>query len=173
MTTVPTFYTKMLPSSTPAKTILDYEGVYPCPVCRHGEITALFMTEAFACNFCQHIFTSQPEEALIRVEDNVQPLSWRWNGKNWQAVSHEDLDLTLVIWGGGLALIFLPTALVFFSGLSLGNDPTGNFIAFAWTGLTFITHLTLITWMLAEHYQVSSYVSSKIHVRKWLKQHKR
>lgn len=147
---------------------LDYKDVYPCPICRHGEITSLVLTEAFACNFCRHIFTADMDENTVRVEDSSQPLSWRWNGRQWQSVHREDFDLTLVIWVVGLALIVFPPTLVWFTYRSWPPLPSPTLLPMLWTAVTFTAHLFLVAWLLAEHYQFPPYISSKIHLRTWL-----
>lgn len=150
---------------------LSYQDVYPCPICRHGEIASLVLTDAFACNFCRHIFTTDSDENTIRVEDSSQPLSWRWNGRHWQSVHREDFDLTLVIWVVGLALIIFPPTLVWFSYRALPlNSPALNLLFFpiAWTVLTLTSHLTLVGWLLAEHYQFPIYIAGKIRLRTWI-----
>jgi len=147
---------------------LEHREIYPCPVCRHGEISALFLTEAFACNFCRHIFTCEPETGLLRVEDNAQRLTWRWDGRTWHSINQEDRDLTFVIFGVSLALILLPPMMVLSSCWSLLNQGHPGIIALGWTIVTFLIHLSLIAWMLAEHYQIPPYVFSKIYLREWL-----
>ncbi|WP_218079571.1 hypothetical protein [Anthocerotibacter panamensis] len=163
----------LTPVSHAHKLPIEYHDVYPCPVCRHGEVSAIILTDAFACNFCRHIFTCTPEEGVMRVEDSSQPLSWRWNGKAWNSLRHEDLDLTLVIWGVGLAVVILPPTLVFFSCWSLWANPHTSPLTFLWTIITFLAHFFLISWMLAEHYQMAPYVSGKVHLREWLEQRRR
>ena len=108
----------------------------------------------------------------MRMEDSAQPLSWRWNGRSWQSIHQEDLDLTLVIWSVGLSLVFLPPTLVFFSCSSLWTHPHTSLLTLIWTLITFLAHFFLIGWMLAEHYQVAPYVSGKVRVRDWLEQRK-
>ncbi len=63
---------------------LNFHETYICPVCRHGQIAELTLMDAFACNFCRHIFTANLREQSIHVEDSSQPMTWRWNGRNWQ-----------------------------------------------------------------------------------------
>ena len=152
------------------KPCIEEHDVYPCPICRHGEISALFMTEAFACNFCRHIFSVQPDEGVIKVEDSSQPLTWRWNGRTWQSMHREDWDLTIVIWSMGLSLIFLPPTLVFVSCWSAWGSPALSPWTLVWTIATFCTHFVLISWMLAEHYQVAPYISGKVRFRDWLEE---
>jgi hypothetical protein len=129
------------------------------------------LTDAFACNFCRHIFTADLEENTLRVEDSSQPLSWRWNGRNWQSVHREDFDLTMVIWFVGLALIVFPPTLVWFSTRSVPLNQlalgTQTFLPVLWTGLTLSVHLLLVGWLLAEHYQFPLYIASKIRLRTW------
>ncbi|UFP93356.1 hypothetical protein [Gloeobacter morelensis] len=145
---------------------LSYQDVYPCPICRHGEISSLVLTEAFACNFCRHIFTADLEENTLRVEDSSQPLSWRWNGRHWQSIHREDFDLTLVIWIVGLALVVFPPTLVWFSYRSLPEPPL--LFPLIWTVVTLIAHLVLVGWLLAEHYQFPLYIAGKIRLRTWM-----
>lgn len=155
--------------SYPAKHRLDFKDVYPCPICRHGEIAGLVLTDAFACNFCRHIFTADLEENTLRVEDSSQPLSWRWNGRHWQSVHREDFDLTLVIWVVGLALVVFPPTLVWFSYGSFRQVTPASYAFFPtfWTGLTLVCHLLLVGWLLAEHYQFPLYIAGKIRLRTW------
>lgn len=154
--------------STPiSKATLDYRDVYPCPICRHGDLSALLMTEAFSCNFCRHIFTANVEENTVRVEDSSQPLNWRWNGRSWQAVHRDDLDLTLVLWIIGVVLIVFPPSLVHVICQSM-RPPFTALTSLAWTTVTFLLHTTLVLWLLAEHYHFAPYVSGKAQLRTWL-----
>lgn len=152
-------------SFTP-KLRLSYQEVYPCPICRHGEIAGLVLTDAFACSFCRHIFTADLEEHTLRVEDSSQPLSWRWSGRNWQPIHREDFDLTLVIWIVGLALVIFPPMLVWFSYKAVPQPPL--MFPTLWTALTLMAHLALVGWLLAEHYQFPLYIAGKIRLRTWM-----
>jgi len=51
-------------------TQLNYHDTYSCPVCRHGKIAALPLMEAYACNFCQHIFTANLEQQVLKMASN-------------------------------------------------------------------------------------------------------
>lgn len=149
------------------RTNLDYSGTYICPVCRHGQISTLPLMDAFACDFCRHIFTANLQNQSIQVVDSAQPMSWRWNGRNWRMVYQDDFNLTVVIWVVGLALVSLPPGIVWFSSQvfpPLEGSP-GEAVPSIWVALTFIAHLILVLWLIAEHYQIPAYVSAKVQVR--------
>lgn len=135
---------------------LNATDVYPCPVCRHGQISSLpMMEETFACNFCQHLFTAQWEQQLLKIVDVQIPLIWRWNGKRWRDLRREKLDFG---WGyaiAALVFVLVPPSLV---GLAaywfppLPDDPLW-WLPLAWTGLTLVVHLACLLWLVAEYYQ--------------------
>ena len=93
-------------------TQLNYHDTYSCPVCRHGKIAALPLMEAYACNFCQHIFTANLEQQVLKMADSQLPLTWYWNGKYWQGLPREGMEMAgfyLII---GLGFVIFPTAIV-------------------------------------------------------------
>ena len=149
---------------------LNLQETYICPVCRHGQIAELTLMDAFACNFCRHIFTANLREQSIHVEDSSQPMTWRWNGRNWQAANQLDVDLTLVIWIVGVILVVLPPALIFLSSRLVPplEGSTLDWLPNVWVGLTFLTHFSFVAWLMIEHYQLPIYVSSKVRIRQWL-----
>lgn len=134
---------------------LSYDGVYTCPVCRHGKISALPLMEAFACNFCQHIFSANLEQQLLKMADSQIPLSWRWNGQRWKGLQHEGVELGWGYWVAAIAFLVIPTTLV---GLAaylfppLTNSPFSWFPIF-WTVFTFLSHLSCLGWLVVEYYQ--------------------
>jgi len=75
---------------------LNYDRVYPCPVCRYGEISTLSLMDAFGCHFCQHIFTADLKQECITMVDGEQPLTWYWNGRQWQGQLGAEVEI-----GGG------------------------------------------------------------------------
>jgi transcription elongation factor Elf1 len=91
---------------------LSYDDHYTCPVCAHGQMSALTLMEAFACDFCRHIFTANLQAQSVQVVDSVQPMVWHWTGERWRAAHQTDASLTAVIWGFALALACLPAALI-------------------------------------------------------------
>ena len=149
---------------------LNFHETYLCPVCRHGQIAELTLMDAFACNFCRHIFTANLREQSIHVEDSSQPMTWRWNGRNWQAANQLDVDLTLVIWIVGVILVVLPPTLIFLSSRIVPplDGSTLAWLPNVWVGLTFLTHFAFVAWLMVEHYQLPIYVSSKVRIRQWL-----
>lgn len=156
------------PGDLEAITPLNYQGVYLCPICRHGQLSGLPLMEAFACNFCRHIFTADLEKQWLQVVDGSQPLTWRWNGRQWIATYRDrDLELTWEIWLVGIALVILPPALV---GLAYHTFPpdassAGSWFPPVWIGVTFACHLTMVCWLIVEHYQFPIYVSLQVRWR--------
>lgn len=159
-----------LDNSVNHKASLSFQGSYICPVCHHGQIAALTLMDAFACNFCRHIFTANLQEQLIRVEDSSQPFAWRWTGRSWQPAQQGDFNLTLVIWLVGTALIALPPALIWLSYHTFPPLPGSPWYWFPaiWTGLAFLAHLVLVLWLMVEHYQLPSYVALRVQLQRWL-----
>lgn len=149
---------------------LNYQDTYPCPVCRHGQISALTLMDAFACSFCRHIFTANLREQSIRVEDSSQPVTWRWNGRTWQAATPVDVNLNLVIWLVGVALVLLPPALIWLSSHTFPPMAGSRWAWFPliWVGLTFASHFLFVAWLLVEHYQLPIYVAWKVRCQDWL-----
>ena len=131
-------------------------GEYPCPVCRHGKVNRMALMEAFACNFCQHIFTTNFEKQLMKMADSQLPLTWYWNGKNWKGIQREGTDIG---WGYviiGLAFVAFPTGII---GLGtylfppLPDSPL-SWLPLFWAILTFIAHLSCLVLLVIEYYQL-------------------
>jgi len=146
---------------------LNYEETYLCPVCRHGQISSLALMDAFACSFCRHIFTADLRDQSIRVEDSSQPMTWRWNGHAWQSLHRTDVDLTAVIWLIGTALVILPPTLIWISSHTFPPAEGEGWYWFptVWVSLAFLLHLTFVSWLLAEHYQLPIYVTCKVRLQ--------
>lgn len=136
-------------------THLDFYGTYTCPVCRHGEITAIPLMEAFACNFCRHIFTANLEQQTLKMADSQLPLTWRWNGKTWTGGHREDNQLSWGYWIAGIAFVFLPTSIVGLVAYLFAPLPGSKlaWLPFFWTIFTFFAHLTCLGWLVLEYYQ--------------------
>lgn len=149
---------------------LSYQGTYICPVCRHGQISALTLMDAFACNFCRHIFTANLRTQSVQVVDSSQPMSWRWNGKNWQNTYQDDPNLTFVIWVVGIVLVTLPASIVWLMAYLFPPLPGSRWAWFpsVWLGITLGIHLLMVAWLLAEHYQFPLYIASRVRIRTWL-----
>ena len=151
---------------------LNYQETYLCPVCRHGQISALTLMDAFACDFCRHIFTANLQEQSVHVEDSSQPMTWRWTGRSWQAANQIDMDLTIVIWLVGVALVVLPPSLVWLSSHTFPPMAGSSWYWFptVWVSLAFFSHFSFVAWLLAEHYQVPFYVAFKVRLQSALGQ---
>lgn len=147
---------------------LQPHQTYPCPVCRHGEISQMVMMEAWACNFCRHILTQEGSVPILKLEDSHLNCRWRWQGKAWRAVRQTDAELTLAVWLVALALAILPPALVWLSYHTFPPLPDSAWPWFPrlWVGLTCAIHWGLVTWILLEHYQVAPYLAWRV---RWLR----
>ncbi len=146
---------------------LNYQETYLCPVCRHGSIAALTLMEAFACDFCHHIFTADLRSQSVRLEDSSQPIIWRWNGNVWKAGHQIDADLTIMIWMVGAALVILPPSLIWLSSHTFPPLEDSGWLWFPtlWVGLTFLFHFCFVGWLLAEHYQLPPYIAFKVRLQ--------
>ncbi|MEM7554143.1 MAG: hypothetical protein AAF378_08580 [Cyanobacteria bacterium P01_A01_bin.84] len=150
-----------MPKSKSVKSPFNYKEVYPCPLCRVGEISHMPLMEAMACDFCQQIFTVNLEKQQLIMPSRQPPLTWRWNGVNWNQAHLEGVDLG---WGYAIAAILfvgLPTTII--GIVAYCFPPESNFsitwIPYIWTFVTFMSHLSIIIWLLIEIYQIpiSSY----------------
>ncbi|NJM45878.1 MAG: hypothetical protein HC860_06610 [Alkalinema sp. RU_4_3] len=74
-------------SLNPASLKLNYSDRYRCPLCQHGTLSSLILMDVFACDFCRHMFTANLENQVLRVEDSLQNLAWRWNGSAGSALA--------------------------------------------------------------------------------------
>jgi hypothetical protein len=150
---------------------LNYQETYLCPICRHGQISGITLMDAFSCNFCRHIFTANLSEQLVRVEDSSQPMTWRWNGRKWQAAHQISPDLTIAIWLIGTVLVLVPPALIWLSSHTFPpmRGSVWYWFPTVWISLTFGTHFLFVSWLLAEHYQLPVYVTCKVRLQDWLR----
>ncbi len=149
---------------------LNYQDTYVCPVCRHGHISAIALMDAFACDFCRHIFTANLRDQSIRVEDSSQPMTWRWNGQSWQAANRVDQDLSFIVWLVGVALVALPPTLIWLSSHTFPPMRGSAWYWFptVWVSLAFFSHFSFVAWLLVEHYQLPIYVAGKVRLQRWL-----
>lgn len=136
-------------------TQLNFFGIYPCPVCRWGQLQSMSLMDAFSCDFCQHIFTAEAETQQIKLPSRQPPLVWRWNGKNWVEAHLEGVEWSWGYWLGAIALVVFPPSLI---GLTLyAFPPTPGtplfWLPYVWTFLAFLAHLGIILWLVIEFYQ--------------------
>lgn len=154
---------------TSQSSTLSYADSYPCPVCRHGQLTGMVLMDAFACNFCRHIFTANLEQQQIRLADSAQSLFWRWNGRTWRSKHRQDVDLTFGVWFIAFILAIVPGGLVWLGYYVFPPlpDSRGAWFPLAWIGLAFLVHLAIVFWLLLEYYQVPLYLTSRIQMQRW------
>ena len=143
---------------------LSYWDTYTCPVCGHGELSVITLTEAFACGFCRHIFDANLETQSLRMVDSVQPMVWFWTGERWRYNRRSDGHVTAVVWSFALAIACLPALLVIVSNYMFPPiDSNGlNQFSIIWTLTTLLAHAGIVMWLIAEHYQWPWYVTAKI-----------
>ncbi|NEQ23660.1 MAG: hypothetical protein F6K28_31850 [Microcoleus sp. SIO2G3] len=142
-------------SSKNKKQPFNYQGVYPCPVCRLNQLRAMPLMDAMACDCCRHIFTADLERQMIKMPARQPPLIWLWNGRNWTGAHLEGVEWGWTYWLFAIGFVVLPTTLI---GLSAYTFPpaSGSRLAWlpaAWTGLTFLCHLGIVGWLVIEFYQ--------------------
>ncbi|NEO70923.1 hypothetical protein [Moorena sp. SIO3H5] len=143
-------------SSQPVKyKDLNYQGVYPCPVCRVGQIQNLSLMEAFACHECRHIFTADLERQRLKITDRQPPMTWHWNGKKWTGAHLEGVEWGWVNWFLALAFVVCPTTLIGAAVYLFPPAPDSpiSWLPAAWVGLTFFCHLAIVVWLVMEFYQ--------------------
>ena len=133
----------------------SYQEVYPCPVCRLGQLKALPLMDAMACDFCRNIFTANLEKQQLQMPSRQPPLIWRWNGRNWTGAHLEGVELGWGYFLAAIALVALPTTLIGLTAYSFPPTPDTplSWLPIAWTGLAFLSHLGIIGWLVIEFYQ--------------------
>lgn len=142
-------------SSNNLDSSFTYQGVYPCPVCRLGQLKALPLMDAMACDFCRHIFTVNLEKQQLKMPSRQPPLIWHWNGRNWTGAHLEGVELGWGYWLAAIALVFLPPTLIGLATYSFPPTPGTplSWLPYVWTGLGFLSHLGIIGWLVIEYYQ--------------------
>ncbi|MDJ1175636.1 hypothetical protein [Roseofilum capinflatum] len=136
--------------------MLNTHDTYTCPLCRHGQISALTLMDAFACNFCRHIFSANLQQQTLQLADGDRPFAWYWTGKTWiNATMGRSGDRSYLLWLLSLPLILLPPTLIGLASYIFPPDPqsSGAWLPLVWTGLTLLTHLLLVAWLMFEYYQ--------------------
>lgn len=148
---------------------LSYGDVYPCPICRHGQISALTLMEALACDFCRHIFTADLKRQSIRVEDISQPSVWRWNGRAWKMLRPQEGELVFALWlSAGVAIAILSATLLWLAAYIFPplEGSSGSWVPKIWPFVALLTHLSLfVLWPLAERYQLPLYIVLKVRIQ--------
>ncbi|HAA32959.1 MAG TPA: hypothetical protein DCE56_41120 [Cyanobacteria bacterium UBA8553] len=142
-------------SSKNSAKFLSYQDVYPCPICRLSQLKVMSLMDAMACDSCHHIFTADLQRQQLKMADRQPPLTWYWNGKNWTGAHLEGVEWGKIYWFFALAIVVFPTSIIGLAAYTFPPTPgsTLSWLPFAWTGLTFVSHLSLVGWLVAEFYQ--------------------
>lgn len=149
---------------------LSYQGIYPCPVCRVGQIQALSLMDAMACECCHNIFTADLERQVLKLPSRQPPLTWYWGGRNWRGGHVEGIEWGWTNWLFAAAFVILPTTILGLSAYAFPPTP-GSALAWfpvAWTGLAFILHLSIVGWLAIEFYQFPVWAYLRVRRRQLL-----
>ncbi len=153
--------------------VLRYENCYPCPFCRQGQLSGLYLMDAFACNLCDRIFSANLSKQMLQLETGVgpKPKRWYWAGQHWQSERQRAAGLTHPLWGlklCSIAMVLLPTALIGIPGYMFPPLPNAeiNFPAM-WATLTALSHLTMVLWLWLEFYQIPLWVMLRVRIQRW------
>lgn len=149
--------------------LLSLHDDYGCPICGTGRLSAIVLTDAFACNFCRHIFTANLANQSIQVVDTAQPMVWFWSGSRWQSQRQGNTRLTLTVCLIALALSGFPAAIIELSShIFPPLHPTpGLRFSTVWSAIALLAHEGIALWLIAEHYQWPWYVSTKVRLQQW------
>ena len=139
------FFLNETAMATQAQRPLNLSDSYPCPVCRHGDINSLVLTDAFACNFCHHILAADITQQQVQVVDSTQSITWAWDGQRWRVINaNRNADISALAIFIAVILIVLPAGLVQLTGLVFAPLPSSHpHIPFStiWALLVLIAHL--------------------------------
>lgn len=143
--------------STPVSP-LNSQGIYNCPVCRRGQISAIALMEAFGCDVCHHIFTANWQRQSLRVVDTSPALTWRWDGRKWKPSHRDDVQVSPSVWLAAIAFVLLPTAIVGTAAYVFPPLPGSpwQWFPMVWVGMAFLSHLSCVVWLILEYYEVPS-----------------
>ncbi|ERN41052.1 hypothetical protein KR51_00023090 [Rubidibacter lacunae KORDI 51-2] len=135
---------------------LDPRDSYPCPICHRGETQAMpLMEDAFACSFCQHIFTADLDRQILKLADSQVPLSWYWHGRGWRGVRHGGSEMSWSYAIAALVFVGLPPTIVGTAAYLFPSDPSSAlaWLPVVWTILTLVLHAACMVWLMMEYYQ--------------------
>lgn len=133
----------------------NYEGIYPCPVCRLNQLKAMPLMDAMACGCCRHIFTADLERQQLKMVDRSPSLMWYWNGKTWKGAHLEGVDWGWTYWIFAIGFVVFPTTIIGLAAYTFPPEPgsTLSWVPLAWTGLAFLSHMAIVGWLVTEYYQ--------------------
>jgi len=134
--------------------LLD-RSTYPCPICRRGEVKPLPLMEALACGFCQHIFTLNLETEVLTMADREPPLSWHWDGRRWTGAHLAGVEFNWFYKVAAAGFLVLPTGIVGLGAYLFPPIPGSplDWVPLVWVWVVFISHLSILLWLVGEFYQ--------------------
>ena len=143
---------------------LSYQEIYSCPACGHGKLSAMAMMDAFACDFCRHIFTASLQTQPVHLADSLKQIGWQWTGQRWRA-AHQSETKAALVWIFCIVLTIAPVLLIAVSNYIF--PPSGGLrFVMIWVGLTGITHGLISGWLLFEYHQWPWYIASRIRLQR-------
>jgi hypothetical protein len=127
--------------------------------------------DAFACNFCRHIFTVNLEQQILKIEGSQMPILWYWNGQNWRRLADKEREIGWGYWVAAIAFVSFPTILVGISAYLFPplEDSTLSWFPLFWTILAFISHLVCLIWLILEYYQFPFGLYLRGRARRWFR----
>lgn len=154
-------------SSNNSDNIFNYQGIYPCPVCRLGKIQTLPLMEAMACECGSHLFTADMEKQQIKMPERQPPLTWFWNGKTWTGAHLEGFKWGWVEKLFAVGFVMLPTAIIGLAAYTFPPSPDSflSWLPVAWVGLTFLSHVLITIWLIVEFYQFPVWTYLRLRLR--------
>jgi uncharacterized protein (DUF983 family) len=154
---------KSAPKSPPKLRSLTYNDTYNCPICGHGTLSAMAMMDAYGCNTCRHLFTANLAEQVLQVADTATPMAWRWSGSRWRSVQSTNQDLTLIVWICGIAIMVVPPTIVWLPTQIFPplKGSQGAWFPGVWLAAIVVAHVSIGSWLLAEHYQWRPYIANR------------
>ncbi|MBF2001803.1 MAG: hypothetical protein IGS50_06325 [Synechococcales cyanobacterium C42_A2020_086] len=154
-------------SRTQSHSPFSTQSVYPCPACRLGQIQALPLMEAMACDTCRHIFTTNVERQRLLLADRTPALAWHWNGKNWTGAHVEGRRLSWLYWLSAAAFLLLPPMLIGVSAYMVSAEGELPRFSLVWAGLALLLHGALIGRSLLGFYRLPLGIFLRAIRRKW------
>jgi hypothetical protein len=148
---------------------LNLSDRYRCPLCHHGTLATITLMDVFACDFCRHMFTANLENQVLRIEDSLPNLAWRWNGQRWLSIGQGSSDLSGIMWSFCLGIMIFPALLVGLPLLIFEPLPgsAASWFPIVWFLATLLLHSGLGGWLLMEYHQFGPYITAKTWWRLW------
>ena len=143
---------------------LSYSKTYCCPACASGELSAIALMDAFACDFCRHLFTANLETQAVQLADSVPSRAWEWTGDRWQVANQPEVSALLVWVVAGLIAI-APLTIIAVSNYIFPPSGSLKFVL-VWLVLTGISHGVMAAWLLLAYHRWPWYVAGLVRLQR-------